>query len=252
MVCIIVVMVSVVKEKLVMEGFLGVIEKMKKGLFDFLGVILDIFVFLLDKIIDCDVIILMGILFGIVEFYDGIKVCFYSLQLDLVIYCNELDGFLELFDVWFFQFCLEEKKGEILEFFVGSFFIWVFYIKMVLVVVFYLEFWYWYFYKVYQLEQEQVWRDVLKQWVEQSIFEEFGWEEEEEEFMGILFIFLKEVKVFVVKIFIFFEGEFGFQSFCEENLVILVEFLVEVILLESSESIFFVIQIVNLVIVFEV
>lgn len=52
---------------------------MKKGLFDFLGVIFDVFVFLSDKIIDCDVIILMGTSFGIVEFYDGIKVCISNL-----------------------------------------------------------------------------------------------------------------------------------------------------------------------------
>nr|BAG56950.1 unnamed protein product [Homo sapiens] len=107
------------------------------------------------------------------------------------------------------------------------------------------EFWHRYFYKVHQLEQEQARRDALKQRAEQSISEEPGWEEEEEELMGISPISPKEAKVPVAKISTFPEGEPGPQSPCEENLVTSVEPPAEVTPSESSESISLVTQIAN-------
>eukprot|EP00074_Homo_sapiens_P056407 XP_005271043.1 BSD domain-containing protein 1 isoform X2 [Homo sapiens] len=243
--CTIAATASVVKEKLATEGSSGATEKMKKGLSDFLGVISDTFAPSPDKTIDCDVITLMGTPSGTAEPYDGTKARLYSLQSDPATYCNEPDGPPELFDAWLSQFCLEEKKGEISELLVGSPSIRALYTKMVPAAVSHSEFWHRYFYKVHQLEQEQARRDALKQRAEQSISEEPGWEEEEEELMGISPISPKEAKVPVAKISTFPEGEPGPQSPCEENLVTSVEPPAEVTPSESSESISLVTQIAN-------
>lgn len=209
---------------------------MKKGLSDFLGVISDTFAPSPDKTIDCDVITLMGTPSGTAEPYDGTKARLYSLQSDPATYCNEPDGPPELFDAWLSQFCLEEKKGEISELLVGSPSIRALYTKMVPAAVSHSEFWHRYFYKVHQLEQEQARRDALKQRAEQSISEEPGWEEEEEELVGISSTSPKEAKVPVTKICTSL-GEPGPRSPCEENLVIPVEPPTEVTPSESSESI---------------
>ncbi|XP_063168263.1 BSD domain-containing protein 1 isoform X7 [Candoia aspera] len=109
----------------------------------------------------------------------------YSLQSDPATYCNEPDGPPELFEAWLLHFSLEEKKGEISELLGNSPSIRSLYSKMVPVAVSHLEFWQRYFYKVHQLEQEEVRREALKQRAEQSVHsEEPGWEEEEEEFLG--------------------------------------------------------------------
>ncbi|XP_032484753.1 BSD domain-containing protein 1 isoform X6 [Phocoena sinus] len=167
----------------------------------------------------------------------------YSLQSDPATYCNEPDGPLELFDTWLSQFCLEEKKGEISELLVGSPSIRALYTKMVPAAVSHSEFWQRYFYKVHQLEQEQARRDALKQRAEQSISEEPGWEEEEEELVGISPTSPKEAKVPVAKTSTSLERGPGPQSPCEENLVTPVEAPTEVTPSESSESISLVTQI---------
>ncbi|XP_030726769.1 BSD domain-containing protein 1 isoform X1 [Globicephala melas] len=241
--CTIAATASVVKEKLATEGSSGATEKMKKGLSDFLGVISDTFAPSPDKTIDCDVITLMGTPSGTAEPYDGTKARLYSLQSDPATYCNEPDGPLELFDTWLSQFCLEEKKGEISELLVGSPSIRALYTKMVPAAVSHSEFWQRYFYKVHQLEQEQARRDALKQRAEQSISEEPGWEEEEEELVGISPTSPKEAKVPVAKTSTSLEGGPGPRSPCEENLVTPVEAPTEVTPSESSESISLVTQI---------
>ncbi|XP_016005948.2 BSD domain-containing protein 1 isoform X2 [Rousettus aegyptiacus] len=241
--CTIAATASVVKEKLATEGSSGATEKMKKGLSDFLGVISDTFAPSPDKTIDCDVITLMGTPSGTAEPYDGTKARLYSLQSDPATYCNEPDGPPELFDAWLSQFRLEEKKGEISELLVGSPSIRALYTKMVPAAVSHSEFWHRYFYKVHQLEQEQARRDALKQRAEQSISEEPGWEEEEEELVGISPTSAKEAKFPVVKTSASFEGGPGPQTPCEENLVTPVEPPTEVTPSESSESISLVTQI---------
>ncbi|XP_055111531.1 BSD domain-containing protein 1 isoform X1 [Symphalangus syndactylus] len=260
--CTIAATASVVKEKLAIaacsrgacflcpfsiqtEGSSGATEKMKKGLSDFLGVISDTFAPSPDKTIDCDVITLMGTPSGTAEPYDGTKARLYSLQSDPATYCNEPDGPPELFDAWLSQFCLEERKGEISELLVGSPSIRALYTKMVPAAVSHSEFWHRYFYKVHQLEQEQARRDALKQRAEQSISEEPGWEEEEEELTGISPTSPKEAKVPVAKTSTFPEGGPGPQSPCEENLVTSVEPPAEVTPSESSESVSLVTQIAN-------
>nr|KAF6443176.1 BSD domain containing 1 [Molossus molossus] len=243
--CTIAATASVVKEKLTTEGSSGATEKMKKGLSDFLGVISDTFAPSPDKTIDCDVITLMGTPSGTAEPYDGTKARLYSLQSDPATYCNEPDGPPELFDAWLSQFCLEEKKGEISELLVGSPSIRALYTKMVPAAVSHSEFWHRYFYKVHQLEQEQARRDALKQRAEQSISEEPGWEEEEEDLVGISPTSQKEAKVPVAKTCSSLPAGPGPQSPCEENLVIPVEPPTEVTPSESSESISLVTQIAN-------
>uniref|UniRef100_A0A5F9CUB4 BSD domain containing 1 n=1 Tax=Oryctolagus cuniculus TaxID=9986 RepID=A0A5F9CUB4_RABIT len=232
-----------VKEKT--EGSSGATEKMKKGLSDFLGVISDTFAPSPDKTIDCDVITLMGTPSGTAEPYDGTKARLYSLQSDPATYCNEPDGPPELFDAWLSQCCLEEKKGEISELLVGSPSIRALYTKMVPAAVSHSEFWHRYFYKVHQLEQEQARRDALKQRAEQSISEEPGWEEEEEELVGISPTSLKEAKIPVAKTSTYPEGGPGLQSPCEESQVTPAEPPAEVTPSESSESISLVTQIVS-------
>uniref|UniRef100_A0A8C0CJL2 BSD domain containing 1 n=1 Tax=Balaenoptera musculus TaxID=9771 RepID=A0A8C0CJL2_BALMU len=167
----------------------------------------------------------------------------YSLQSDPATYCNEPDGPPELFDTWLSQFCLEEKKGEISELLVGSPSIRALYTKMVPAAVSHSEFWHRYFYKVHQLEQEQARRDALKQRAEQSISEEPGWEEEEEELVGISPTSPKEAKFPVAKTPTSLEGGPGPQSPCAESLVTPVEAPTEVTPSESSESISLVTQI---------
>uniref|UniRef100_A0A8C4LVD1 BSD domain containing 1 n=1 Tax=Equus asinus TaxID=9793 RepID=A0A8C4LVD1_EQUAS len=167
----------------------------------------------------------------------------YSLQSDPATYCNEPDGPPELFDAWLSQFCLEEKKGEISELLVGSPSIRALYTKMVPAAVSHSEFWHRYFYKVHQLEQEQARRDALKQRAEQSISEEPGWEEEEEELVGISPTSPKEAKVPVAKTSTSLEGGPGPRSPCENNLVTPAEPPTEVTPSESSESISLVTQI---------
>ncbi|XP_070366545.1 BSD domain-containing protein 1 isoform X13 [Equus asinus] len=218
--CTIAATASVVKEKLATEGSSGATEKMKKGLSDFLGVISDAFAPSPDKTIDCDVITLMGTPSGTAEPYDGTKARLYSLQSDPATYCNEPDGPPELFDAWLSQFCLEEKKGEISELLVGSPSIRALYTKM-----------------------EQARRDALKQRAEQSISEEPGWEEEEEELVGISPTSPKEAKVPVAKTSTSLEGGPGPRSPCENNLVTPAEPPTEVTPSESSESISLVTQI---------
>ncbi|XP_042296268.1 BSD domain-containing protein 1 isoform X1 [Sceloporus undulatus] len=183
--CTIAATASVVKEKLATENSSGATEKMRKGLSNFLGVISDTFAPSPDKTIDCDVITLMATPSGTTELYDSAKARLYSLQSDPATYCNEPDGPSQLFETWLSQFSLEEKKGEISDLLVNSPSIRSLYSKMVPVAVSHSEFWQRYFYKVHQLEQEEVRREALKQRAEQSVHsEEPGWEEEEEEFVG--------------------------------------------------------------------
>ncbi|XP_075577997.1 BSD domain-containing protein 1 isoform X3 [Pelecanus crispus] len=114
------------------------------------------------------------------------KARLYSLQSDPATYCNEPDGPAELLEAWLSQFNLEEKKGEIAELLAASPSIRALYTKMVPAAVSHSEFWQRYFYKVHRLEQDEARREALKQRAEQSIHqEEPGWEEDEEEFLGM-------------------------------------------------------------------
>uniref|UniRef100_A0A8C8EFD9 BSD domain containing 1 n=1 Tax=Otus sunia TaxID=257818 RepID=A0A8C8EFD9_9STRI len=185
--CTIAATASVVKDKLARtEGSSGATEKVRKGLSDFLGVISDTFAPSPDKTIDCDVITLMATPTGTTEPYDSAKARLYSLQSDPATYCNEPDGPAELLETWLSQFNLEEKKGEIAELLATSPSIRALYTKMVPVAVSHSEFWQRYFYKVHRLEQDEARREALKQRAEQSIHqEEPGWEEDEEEFLGM-------------------------------------------------------------------
>ncbi|KAM6108505.1 BSD domain-containing protein 1 [Pterocles gutturalis] len=185
--CTIAATASVVKDKLARtEGASGATEKVRKGLSDFLGVISDTFAPSPDKTIDCDVITLMATPTGTTEPYDSAKARLYSLQSDPATYCNEPDGPAELLEAWLSQFNLEEKKGEIAELLATSPSIRALYTKMVPVAVSHSEFWQRYFYKVHRLEQDEARREALKQRAEQSIHqEEPGWEEDEEEFLGM-------------------------------------------------------------------
>ncbi|NXH14295.1 BSDC1 protein, partial [Bucco capensis] len=184
--CTIAATASVVKDKLAVKGASGATEKVRKGLSDFLGVISDTFAPSPDKTIDCDVITLMATPTGTTEPYDSAKARLYSLQSDPATYCNEPDGPAELFEAWLSQFNLEEKKGEIAELLATSPSIRALYTKMVPVAVSHAEFWQRYFYKVHRLEQDEARREALKQRAEQSIHqEEPGWEEDEEEFLGM-------------------------------------------------------------------
>ncbi|XP_060547352.1 BSD domain-containing protein 1 isoform X2 [Pantherophis guttatus] len=183
--CTIAATASVVKEKLATESSSGATEKVRKGLSNFLGVISDTFAPSPDKTIDCDVITLMATPSGTTELYDSAKARLYSLQSDPATYCNEPDGPPELFEAWLLHFSLEEKKGEISELLGKSPSIRSLYSKMVPVAVSHSEFWQRYFYKVHQLEQEELRREALKQRADQSVHsEDPGWEEEEEEFLG--------------------------------------------------------------------
>ncbi|XP_063275273.1 BSD domain-containing protein 1 [Prinia subflava] len=185
--CTIAATASVVKDRLARaEGSSGATEKVRKGLSDFLGVISDTFAPSPDKTIDCDVITLMATPSGTTEPYDSAKARLYSLQSDPATYCNEPDGPAELLEAWLAQFSLEEKKGEIAELLATSPSIRALYTKMVPVAVSHLEFWQRYFYKLHRLEQDEARREALKQRAEQSMHqEEPGWEEEEEEFLGM-------------------------------------------------------------------
>ncbi|XP_054026916.1 BSD domain-containing protein 1 [Dryobates pubescens] len=185
--CTIAATASVVKDKLARtEGSSGATEKVRKGISDFLGVISDTFAPSPDKTIDCDVITLMATPTGTTEPYDSAKARLYSLQSDPATYCNEPDGPAELLEAWLSQFDLEEKKGEIAELLATSPSIRALYTKMVPVAVSHSEFWQRYFYKVHRLEQDEARREALKQRAEQSIHqEEPGWEEDEEEFLGM-------------------------------------------------------------------
>ncbi|NWJ12141.1 BSDC1 protein, partial [Crypturellus undulatus] len=100
--------------------------------------------------------------------------------------CVSSAGPAELLEAWLSQLNLEEKKGEISELLATSPSIRALYSKMVPVAVSHSEFWQRYFYKVHRLEQDEVRREALKQRVEQSMHrEEPGWEEDEEEFLGM-------------------------------------------------------------------
>uniref|UniRef100_A0A673TWA2 BSD domain containing 1 n=1 Tax=Suricata suricatta TaxID=37032 RepID=A0A673TWA2_SURSU len=169
----------------------------------------------------------------------------YSLQSDPATYCNEPDGPPELFDAWLSQFCLEEKKGEISELLVGSPSIRALYTKMVPAAVSHSEFWHRYFYKVHQLEQDEARRDALKQRAEQSLSEEPGWEEEEEELGSVSPTSPKEVKVPVTRTSTCPEGGPGPVSPCEEGLMTPADPPTEVTPSESSESISPVTQVAN-------
>ncbi|NXU35792.1 BSDC1 protein, partial [Drymodes brunneopygia] len=185
--CTIAATASVVKDRLARaEGSSGATEKVRKGLSDFLGVISDTFAPSPDKTIDCDVITLMATPSGTTEPYDSAKARLYSLQSDPATYCNEPDGPAELLEAWLAHFSLEEKKGEIAELLASSPSIRALYAKMVPVAVSHSEFWQRYFYKVHRLEQDEARREALKQRAEQSMHqEEPGWEEDEEEFLGM-------------------------------------------------------------------
>ncbi|NXF21816.1 BSDC1 protein, partial [Rhodinocichla rosea] len=100
--------------------------------------------------------------------------------------CLSQTGPAELLEAWLAQFSLEEKKGEIAELLATSPSIRALYTKMVPVAVSHLEFWQRYFYKLHRLEQDEARREALKQRAEQSMQqEEPGWEEDEEEFLGM-------------------------------------------------------------------
>ncbi|NXT11519.1 BSDC1 protein, partial [Prunella fulvescens] len=100
--------------------------------------------------------------------------------------CLSQTGPAELLEAWLAQFSLEEKKGEIAELLASSPSIRALHSKMVPVAVSHLEFWQRYFYKLHRLEQDEARREALKQRAEQSMHqEEPGWEEDEEEFLGM-------------------------------------------------------------------
>ncbi|KAM9787299.1 BSD domain-containing protein 1 isoform X1 [Syngnathus typhle] len=184
--CSIVATATAVKNKLAVEGSSEATEKVKKSLSSFLGVITDTLAPPPDKTIDCDVITLVATPAGTTEVYDSSKARLYSLQADPATYCNEPDGPPEQFDNWLSNFSMEDKKSEISELLVGSPSIRALYTKMVPAAVAHSEFWQRYFYKVFQLDQEEARRLVLKQRAEQtSQTETLGWEEEEEDdFLG--------------------------------------------------------------------
>ncbi|XP_049596492.1 BSD domain-containing protein 1 isoform X1 [Syngnathus scovelli] len=184
--CSIVATATAVKNKLAVEGSSETTEKVKKSLSSFLGVITDTLAPPPDKTIDCDVITLVATPAGTTEVYDSSKARLYSLQADPATYCNEPDGPPEQFDNWLSNFSMEDKKGELSELLVGSPSIRALYTKMVPAAVSHSEFWQRYFYKVFQLDQEEARRLVLKQRAEQtSQTETLGWEEEEEDdFLG--------------------------------------------------------------------
>uniref|UniRef100_A0A668UFH4 BSD domain-containing protein n=1 Tax=Oreochromis aureus TaxID=47969 RepID=A0A668UFH4_OREAU len=177
---------TAVRNKLAVEGSSETTEKVKKSLSSFLGVISDTLAPPPDKTIDCDVITLVATPAGTTEVYDSSKARLYSLQADPATYCNEPDGPPEQFESWLSTFSLEDKKGEISELLVNSPSIRALYTKMVPAAVAHSEFWQRYFYKVFQLDQEEARRLVLKQRAEQSAHTEtLGWEEEEEDdFLG--------------------------------------------------------------------
>ncbi|XP_014915909.1 BSD domain-containing protein 1 [Poecilia latipinna] len=177
---------NAVKNKLAVEGSSETTEKVKKSLTSFLGVITDTLAPPSDKTIDYDVITLVATSAGTTEVYDSSKARLYSLQADPATYCNEPDGPPEQFDCWLSSFSLDEKKGEISELLVNSPSIRALYTKMVPAAVSHSEFWQRYFYKVFQLDQEEARRMVLKQKAEQSAdIETLGWDEEEEgDFIG--------------------------------------------------------------------
>ncbi|XP_039589460.1 BSD domain-containing protein 1 isoform X2 [Passer montanus] len=161
--CTIAATASVVKDRLARAEGSGATEKVRKGLSDLLGVISDTFAPSPDKTIDCDVITLMATPSGTTEPYDSAKARLYSLQSDPATYCNEPDGPAELLEAWLAQFSLEEKKGEIAELLATSPSIRALYTKM-----------------------DEARREALKQRAEQSMHqEEPGWEEDEEEFLGM-------------------------------------------------------------------
>ncbi|XP_037097729.1 BSD domain-containing protein 1 isoform X2 [Syngnathus acus] len=184
--CSIVATAAAVKNKLAVEGSSETTEKVKKSLSSFLGVITDTLAPPPDKTIDCDVITLVATPAGTTEVYDSSKARLYSLQADPATYCNEPDGPPEQFDNWLSNFSMEDKKSEISELLVSSPSIRALYTKMVPAAVAHSEFWQRYFYKVFQLDQEEARRLVLKQRAEQtSQTETLGWEEEEEDdFLG--------------------------------------------------------------------
>lgn len=185
--CSIVATANVVKNKLAVEGSSEAAEKVKKSISNVLGVITDTLAPPPDKTIDCDVITLVATPTGTTEVYDSSKARLYSLQADPATYCNEPDGPPQQFDAWLSSFTLEERKAEISELLVNSPAIRALYTKMVPVAVAHSEFWQRYFYKVFQLEQEEVRRVALKQRAEQTAHSEsLGWEEEDEEgeFLG--------------------------------------------------------------------
>ncbi|XP_036371515.1 BSD domain-containing protein 1-like isoform X2 [Megalops cyprinoides] len=141
-----------------------------------------------DKTIDCSVITLVATPSGTTELYDSVKARLYSLQADPATYCNEPDGPPEQFEAWFSTFSLEENKEEISELMTSSPSIRALYNKMVPAAVSHSEFWQRYFYKVFQVEQEEVRRVVLKERTERSAdSEELDWEEEEDEFLVATF-----------------------------------------------------------------
>ncbi|XP_051942645.1 BSD domain-containing protein 1 isoform X1 [Hippocampus zosterae] len=184
--CSIVATATAVKNKLAVEGSSETTEKVKKSLSSFLGVITDTLAPPPDKTIDCDVITLVATPAGTTEIYDSSKARLYNLQADPATYCNEPDGPPEQFDNWLSNFSMDDKKGEISELLVSSPSIRALYTKMVPAAVAHSEFWQRYFYKVFQLDQEEARRVVLKQRAEQTSHTEvLGWEEEEEDdFVG--------------------------------------------------------------------
>ncbi|KAM8999731.1 LOW QUALITY PROTEIN: BSD domain-containing protein 1 [Sarcophilus harrisii] len=158
------------------EGSPGATGNMK-GLSAFLRVISDPSP---NQTIDCDVITLMDTPVGTTEIYDSAKVHLCGLHSNPVTYSNEPDGPSELFGTWLSQFHLEEKKDEISNLFSSSLSNQALSSKMVPAAVSHSKFWHQYFYRLHHLAQKEAQRDALKQWTEHSVFEEPGWEEEEE------------------------------------------------------------------------
>ncbi|KAG7458082.1 hypothetical protein MATL_G00234400 [Megalops atlanticus] len=177
-----------VRDKLTVEGSSERTDRVRKSLSSILGVITDTLTPPADKTIDCSVITLVATPSGTTELYDSVKARLYSLQADPATYCNEPDGPPEQFEAWFSTFSLEEKKEEISELMTSSPSIRALYNKMVPAAVSHSEFWQRYFYKVFQVEQEEARRVVLKEMTERSAdSEELDWEEEEDEFLVATF-----------------------------------------------------------------
>ncbi|XP_013421710.1 BSD domain-containing protein 1 [Lingula anatina] len=114
--------------------------------------------------------------------YDRAQARVYAIQIDPGTYCQEPEGPPEKYKEWLENFQLEEKKGEISELLVARVEVRSLYTQLVPSEISHADFWRRYFYKLHQLEEDEIRKkDLMKRAETAGDEDDLGWDDDWEE-----------------------------------------------------------------------
>ncbi|XP_013380045.1 BSD domain-containing protein 1 [Lingula anatina] len=114
--------------------------------------------------------------------YDRAQARVYAIQIDPGTYCQEPEGPPEKYKEWLEKFQLEDKKGEISELLVARVEVRSLYTQLVPSEISHADFWRRYFYKLHQLEEDEIRKkDLMKRAESAGDEDDLGWDDDWEE-----------------------------------------------------------------------